>query len=134
MEDADPVRHACHLVEVVAGDEDRRSACRSLLEAGTQPDDRQGIQRVAGLIEDEDVGLVEQSRAEADLLPGAQRQRPGPSVDPSRNVQGVDHALDPPGDLFVPYAAEHGRSPEVVPGRELGVARGSLDLVANPAP
>jgi hypothetical protein len=97
----------------------------------TDLDDAGRIEPVCGLVEDEQLGLVEECAGKGETLQVAKRERPGSAVgvlaetelvDQSCDGRSIVNALEPPGDL------------EVLADGQLGIRGRALDKVADAAP
>ena len=73
-DDPDPVADALDLVELVRGEEDRAAALAFLAHQGEELLLHQRVQAARRLVEDEQVGAVEEGEDQADLLAVAARE------------------------------------------------------------
>lgn len=112
---------AGHLLEVVGGEEDGHPFPGQLLEKAVDELHPLGVQAGGGLVQDEDLGAVEDGRGQAQALPL-------PQGVPLHLLVGHRQELEPGEDLadagLVFHPGEPGVHPEVLPAREVGVKGG----------
>ena len=130
VDDADAGGETVDLGEDVAGHEHGDAVVRGERAEQLSHLDHAGrVQPVGGLVEDHQVGLVEECGREPEPLPVALRERPRLALGVGLEAQALDGARDGVGD-----AAQARRRAQVLEHREARVGGGCVDEVADTVP
>ena len=86
------------------------------------------------LVEDQQLGLVDQRHRQRESLPLPQGERVRQDVDDLRQAEALDGGFNPVGDLLLRDLEQPCVEDQVLPDRQLGIEREALRHVAHPPP
>ena len=121
-------QHLLHLGEQVAGQDDGAAFRGERPQQGPHVGDAGRVESVRRFVEDDDLGLLEQGRGDAQALLHAHGVRAVAVVGPVQQVDRCQHLRDP----GVGGAGVLREDPEVVPAGQEGVEARPLDERADP--
>jgi hypothetical protein len=105
----------------VARDEDRRPLCAGeVAQQLADLDDPRGVQPVRGLVQHQQLWLVQQRARQGEPLQVARRQRAGTTVGVLAEPQPLDDPIDRPA---IPHPLKRARRLKVLPHAQLGPCR-----------
>jgi len=111
VDDGDLVADPLRLGHDVGREDDRESALPHVADQIDQPARGHGVEARGGLVQDQDLGLVEEDARDREPLLHARRHLAHALVEELVELEGLPELLDPLGD---PIAVHPGESPEVL--------------------
>jgi hypothetical protein len=88
---------------------------------------RQGIDAGGGLVQDQQIGIVNERAAESELLPHAARQVPGRPVGEGRKSRALQELPNPPFALLAGLAEQPGKELDILLHAQVGI-----EILAKP--